>query len=251
MRARAATFARSFASWSSRRARPRCLARYIAASALAIRPSGDWPAAASATPTLALTRRLTPSITNGCGEGLDDPAGDAGGVRLVGDPLAEHAEAAAAEARDGVAGAQHGEQPRADGAQQIVAGTLAERLVEHLQAVDVHAQDGDAPAPAAQAGECAGDAVREQVTVRQPGQRVVQLRAAMLIGAGEDVRHGQQEVVLARNERPRSDREPAAGVERDIGLQGRTGDAQRLAAQFTRRHTVQRERAETGDSWEQ
>jgi hypothetical protein len=57
--------------------------------------------------------------------------------------------------------------------------------------------------------------------------------------------------VLARYERPRSDRERAAGVERDVGFKGRTGDAQHLAAQLIGRHTVQRERAETGDSWEQ
>ena len=135
------------------------------------------PAAPTATPTLALTRRRTPSTLERLQEGAEHAGGDPGGVGLVGDPLAEHGEAAA-EAGDGVARAQHLFQARAGGAQDRVAASVAERLVEDLQAVEVDAQQRDAPGAAAQAGERAGRAVLEQDAVRQAGQRVaVQARA--------------------------------------------------------------------------
>jgi len=61
-----------------------------------------------------------------------EPLGDAQRLRLVLDRVAQHGELVAAEARDRVRGPQHGLQARADGAQQLVPGVMAERgtLVE-------------------------------------------------------------------------------------------------------------------------
>ena len=172
------------------------MARYIAASASAISVPAAVPAAPTATPTLALTRRRTPSTSNGCQEGAEHAGGDPGGVALVGDPLAEDGEPAAV-AGHGVPRAQHLFQARARGAQDRVAGLMAERLVEDLQAVEVDAQQRDAPGAAAQAGERAGRAVLEQDAVREAGQRVAVQRAA---GAAQDVRQRRQEVGLVGGE---------------------------------------------------
>ena len=56
-----------------------------------------------------------------------------------------------------------------DLAQQVVAGVVAEGVVDRLEAVEVEEQDG---AVAVRAGEGGLDALDERRAVGQPGQRV-------------------------------------------------------------------------------
>ena len=106
-----------------------------------------------------------------------DALGDHVASRGVGDAVEQHGELVAAEARDGVAGAQRATQPARDGDQQLVADVVAERVVDELEAVEVEEQDGDAARPGRArcgAADRLVEAVEEQHAVRQPGQRVVQ-----------------------------------------------------------------------------
>jgi hypothetical protein len=80
--------------------------------------------------------------------------------------------------RDGVARPYRLGEARSDAAQQLVAGVVAERVVDHLEAVEVEQEDGRRRAAAAHARERAREAVAEQLAIRQPGQRVVQRAAA-------------------------------------------------------------------------
>ena len=77
------------------------------------------------------------------------------GLRRV-DVLAEDRELVAAEARDRVAGAQLAVQARADRAQQLVAGVVAERVVDDLQVVEVQEQQRDPAAVARARGRAPG-----------------------------------------------------------------------------------------------
>jgi hypothetical protein len=58
--------------------------------------------------------------------------------------------------------------------QQRIAGVVAERVVDLLEAVEVHHQHGDAAALALRRQDRLLDAVAEERAVREPGQRVVQ-----------------------------------------------------------------------------
>ena len=63
-------------------------------------------------------------------------------------------------------GAQLAVQARADRAQQLVAGVVAERVVEHLQVVEVEEEQRDAAAVARRARERVAQAVEQQRAVR-------------------------------------------------------------------------------------
>ena len=109
-------------------------------------------------------------MREGAHEALRDPQG----VRLVPHALAEHRELVAAEAGDHVLRAQHGAQARADRAQQLVAGVVAERVVEHLQVVDVEEEQREAAALRVGARDRVAEALEQQGAVGQAGERVVQ-----------------------------------------------------------------------------
>ena len=53
-------------------------------------------------------------------------------------------------------GPQHGQQPLGRGEEQLVAGGVAERVVDHLEAVEVEEQQGDRCRPAGRAGPGCG-----------------------------------------------------------------------------------------------
>ena len=77
--------------------------------------------------------------------------GDRDRVLLVDDVLAQDRELVAAEAGDGLVPAQRVPQPLGDREDQLVAGRVAEAVVDHLEAVEVEEQHGDvAPAAALQ-----------------------------------------------------------------------------------------------------
>ena len=95
--------------------------------------------------------------------------GDDRRLARVGDVLEQHGELVAAHARDGVARAQRRVEPQRDGLQQLVAGLVAERVVDDLEAVEVEEQHGGAGprAAAARAPQRLLEPVEEQRAVRQ------------------------------------------------------------------------------------
>ena len=94
-------------------------------------------------PMLARDEVLDPVDREGLGEGGGDPVGDRDRLLLVGEAVDQDAELVAAEAGDDVAGAQVGAQARGDRAQQLVAGVVAEAVVDQLEVVEVEEEDPD------------------------------------------------------------------------------------------------------------
>ena len=143
----------------------------------------------------------------GLGEGGGDAIGDRDRLVLVGEAVDEDAELVAAEAGDDVAGPQVGAQPRRDRPQQLVAGVVADAVVDQLEVVEVEEEDPDRRARDGAARERVAERVDEAEPVGQAGERVVQDAVAQgLVGAvaldrvGEHVRRGLDEVDVLRGE---------------------------------------------------
>ncbi|MDT4821239.1 hypothetical protein FQZ97_544090 [compost metagenome] len=85
----------------------------------------------------------------------------------------QHDELVAAQARYGVDLAHPRPQAVGDLDQQLVAGVVAEAVVDHLEAVDVHEGQREAALVARGQGDGLADAVAEQVAVGQAGEAVV------------------------------------------------------------------------------
>ena len=116
---------------------------------------------------------------------LDAPGDRLGGLG-VGDVLEEEAELVAAQPRHGVARAQRGAEAIAHLHQQLVADRVAERVVDHLEAVEVEEEHGQVLVAPPGAREPVAEPVHEQRPVRQPGQRVAEgLRGQLLEALGE------------------------------------------------------------------
>ena len=107
------------------------------------------------------------------------PVRDADGLEYAADRLAEDGELVAAEASHGVLGTDCALDARGHLAEDLVAGTVAEAVVDPLEAVDVEEVDGRGVTAAA-----AIDRVREPVTeegaVGQTGEGVVERQALEL-----------------------------------------------------------------------
>ncbi len=106
-------------------------------------------------------------------EGRSHAVDDAQRVRLVLHLLAQHRELVAAEARDGVARTHSCPEPGPDGAQQGVAGAVAEAVVDDLEPVEVEEQHQRPPVTALGAAQRPREPVEERVPVGQVGERVV------------------------------------------------------------------------------
>src|SRR5262249_59614577 len=81
-------------------------------------------------------------------------------------------ELVAAEARERVARSQHLRQARADLAQHLVAGVMAERVVELLEAVEVDQQQRELVALALGVGDRAIEPDEQVAAVAEPGQLI-------------------------------------------------------------------------------
>ena len=103
-----------------------------------------------------------------------EPLGDLGDAAPRVDVGADHDELVAAQARDGVGHPHRGGQPRRQGEQHLVAGGVAEGVVDRLEAVEVEHEDRDVDALALPAGQGVSEAVERERAVGQPGERVVQ-----------------------------------------------------------------------------
>ncbi len=102
-------------------------------------------------PMLTPTNTSASSITNGPDKRVVHTFGDGDGVVLVDEVLAEHDELVAAEPSDGVGRAQRRLQTLGDGDEQTVAEPVAERVVHHLEVVEIEEQHGDASVSTARA----------------------------------------------------------------------------------------------------
>jgi hypothetical protein len=121
---------------------------------------------------------------------LGDPATD--GRRRgcgidVGFELGEHHELVAAMARDDVAGAAHAFQAPGHLAQELVAGSVAQPVVDELEAVEVDRQQRDS-APVLSGAERSVEVFGEPRAVGQPGERIV-------VGEMREARRGARSVV--------------------------------------------------------
>ena len=92
-------------------------------------------------PMLAVTNCVPASSMNGRAKLGGDPLGGGDRARARCDLLEQQSELVAAEARDRVGRAHRLAQPRGDADQQVVAGLVAECVVDLLEVVDVDEQD--------------------------------------------------------------------------------------------------------------
>ncbi len=113
---------------------------------------------------------------------VQDPLGDQLGQRVRADGVDDHHELVAAEAPDGVVVAQHRLQPRADLSQDLVAGVMAEAVVDLLEAVDVDEQRGRADAQAPCTREHLLGTVEHERSIGKVGQGIVQGAVGELAG---------------------------------------------------------------------
>jgi hypothetical protein len=104
----------------------------------------------------------------------EQPLGDRERVKGAVDVLAQDGELVASDARSGVLRAQDGRDAPGDRHEQLVAGGVAEPVVDVLEAVEVAEQDRDAVAVAADARRRLPEAILEQRAVREAGELVVQ-----------------------------------------------------------------------------
>ena len=86
----------------------------------------------------------------------------------------QHDELVAAQPTDGIAVAQHGGQSHRDRLEQLVAGTVPERVVDVLETVEVDEQRGGRHVVASCPGQHRVDPVEDEHAVGETGQRVVE-----------------------------------------------------------------------------
>ena len=119
---------------------------------------------------------LAPDDLQRIGQRAQHTLGDDRGLARVRDVLEQHGELVAADPRDRVAGPQRGVQAQRDRLQQLVAGLMAERVVDDLEMVEVdeqHRSAGIGPATT-RASQRLLQPVEEEGAVRQACQRIVQ-----------------------------------------------------------------------------
>ena len=131
----------------SQRARPFSLARYSAVSASRRSDSGvdAAPAAgASARPMLVVTTNSRPSRVKGRASSPESLRDDVEDLLLGRQLLADQDELVAAHPGQRVRGPQQGRRRLGDSDEELVAGGVAHAVVDPLEAVEVHEDDGDA-----------------------------------------------------------------------------------------------------------
>ena len=107
-------------------------------------------------------------------ERLEHALGGVGRLLRADDVLEQDGELVAAEARRGVGGADARGQALGDLAQDLVAGGVAEAVVDRLEVVEVEEDDRDAVLLATVAGDGVAHALDEQGAVGEVGDRVVE-----------------------------------------------------------------------------
>ena len=205
----------------------------------------------------------SPSISNGVCSATPTPAAELGRLRQPGAGQQQR-ELVAAEARDQPGLADDLLQARAELRQQPVAGVVAERVVELLEAVEVDHRDRQRRVVAA--AELAVEALVEEPAVREPGQLVGQRQLAARVqrgvldegqrhpaehgderGGGEPDRRVDGAVEVVGDEQPAGDEreqrgrdERAPAVERDPARRRAPGSTRRAAISERRGDPEQR-----------
>ena len=164
--------------WANTAQPPRAvsLAWYMAESACASSASASRASrGASAMPIEAEIWNSASAIMNGSASvSAICAATRCGGLRRVVVQVGEQEqEAVAARPGQQVGRPHRGLEPRGEPADQLVAGAVAERVVDQLEVVDVELQQRDAGPRAARAGQRELEVLLQQRPVRQPGERVV------------------------------------------------------------------------------
>ena len=154
-------------------------------SAAARTPSGTGGARSSKamTPTLMVTPRASAVSASARTVSTRLRATAAAPARV--DARQQDRELVAAEAGDDVGRAQPLAQHARDARQQAVAGRVAERVVDGLEAVEVEHERGALGAVAAHVREVPRELLLEAAAVREPGERVVVGEVAQLGGRRE------------------------------------------------------------------
>jgi hypothetical protein len=141
-----------------------------------------------------------------------DPRGGRGDRLCRGHVGQQHRELVAAEACDGVSVADDRAQTLADALDHDIAVEVAERVVDLLEAIEVHHEHGDHPLAVAR-GQCLLEQAVEQRTVGQAGQRVLERLTLVLIGLVAHPRGGARgradETGSERQEADEQDQQPA------------------------------------------
>ncbi len=147
---------------------PARFARYIAMSASRMRLSALIGAGLPhAIPTLACKATCDAAQLDRLGDRGAGPLGDVDRLALGAELLAEDQELVAAEARDGVAGAQDRLQSPRELDEERVAGVVAQAVVDRLEAVEVEEHQREARRPASAARDRDVQAVEQEHAVRQ------------------------------------------------------------------------------------
>ena len=110
----------------------------------------------------------------GVRHGPHDPVAQEPRVVVVAQRRAEHDELVAAEAGDGVGAPGDGGQAPGHLDEDLVAGLVAERVVDRLEVVEVDEQQRELPGLALEEGEGLGEPVAQRDPVGEPGHGVVE-----------------------------------------------------------------------------
>jgi hypothetical protein len=126
------------------------------------------------TPTLAPTWTWRPWRGKGGPHRLEDAPGDPDRDLVAGGLLEQDGELVAAKAGDRVLAPDAGLEPAGHGDQQVVAGRVAELVVDRLEVVQVDEQQGQGCAGLGPAAQGVGHPLPEQGPVGQVGEAVVE-----------------------------------------------------------------------------
>ena len=129
---------------------------------------------------------------------FDDALRDRGGVRLFRRRRQQQHELVAAHARDGVDLADHAAQSQRDAIQQLVAGVMAERIVDELEAIQVEHQHGELLAIAFRVHDRLVEAVIEQHAIGKSGQGIVRGDVSQLVVGGFQAHGAHRDHVFER-----------------------------------------------------
>ena len=200
-------------------------------------------------------------------EDAGDALGQLIGRRLARDVLAEDHELIAAQPCDGVACPEAVHEPARHLEQELVSGVVAEGVVDELEVVEIHEQHRSAAVDALGPFEPVVQALAQQGSVGQAGERIVQgLVTDVLLGAlaldrvGQHVGHGLEKDHVVRAEIPararvgaqEAERVPAAADDHrraaDYLVRGesRRGQEARLAGEVLDHDVAQRAPGEAG-----
>src|SRR5439155_8120434 len=105
---------------------------------------------------------------------LEEFRRDSGRILFRRDPCEENDELVSSQARDGIASPYARLQPLGDAPQQLVSGSVAEGVIDHLESVEIQEESDQLLAASARLREGDRQAVVEEHAVRKSGQGVME-----------------------------------------------------------------------------